>query len=275
MDKNTGKPYYGFNAVRYITFALIGIGLIIMAIALLVTLSAYPTWALITLWVMGSILLIAGVLWHLFMGFASNPRKIELLRRDFLEHLEKVWDGKGKALDIGTGSGRAAIEIARHFPEARVVGMDLWSKGWRFFGVAKAQAEANARIENVSDRCVFRQGNALDMPFEDGEFQLVVSSFVFHEIRIPNQTELFKEAIRVLAPGGIFMILDVFYSLDKRYRTRNVPELLEKIEKLGTESVKYRSLKKADINLGSMAHLWRIAYISGRKPGNRQASGKM
>jgi len=275
MRRNTEKPYYGFSAVRYITYVLIGIGIIAIALAVFLTLSAYSTWALILSWVLGTILLIASILWHLLMGFASNPRKIELLQRDFLEHLERIWDGKGKALDIGTGSGRAAIEIAKHFPEAHVMGMDLWSKGWRFFGVAKAQAEANARIENVSDRCVFRQGNALDMPFEDGEFQLVVSSFVFHEIRIPNQTELFKEAIRVLAPGGIFMILDVFYSLDKRYRTRNVPELLEKIEKLGTESVKYRSLKKADINLGSMAHLWRIAYISGRKPGNRQASGKM
>jgi ubiquinone/menaquinone biosynthesis C-methylase UbiE len=270
MRESGERPYYGFNAVRYITFALIGIGIIIMVIAIVLTLSAYPIWALILCWGLGAILFIFGVLWHLLMGFASDPKKMELLQRDFLEHLERIWNGKGKVLDIGTGSGRAAIEVARHFPEAQVVGMDLWSKGWRFFGVAKAQAEDNAKIENVSDRCVFQQGNALDMPFEDGEFQLVVSSFVFHEIRIPDRTELFKEAIRVLAPGGIFMIFDVFYSLNRKYKAGNVSELLEKIERLGAEGVEYRSLKEANINLGSMAHLWRVAYIFGRKAGSGQ-----
>jgi len=266
MRKSAEKPYYGFKAVKYIVYALIGVGLTVIGIAILLTSLAYPVWALILCWCLVVILFMVGILWYLFMGFASTPKKIDLLQRDFLEHLERIWDGRGKVLDIGTGSGRAAIEIARHFPEARVVGMDLWSKGWRFFGVARAQAENNARIENVSDRCVFQQGNALDMPFEDGEFQLVVSSFVFHEIGgIPDRTELFKEAIRVVAPGGIFMILDVFNSLDRAYKTGSIPELLEKIESLGAEDVKHRSLREAGIKLGGMSHFWRIAYISGRK----------
>jgi SAM-dependent methyltransferase len=266
MRKSAEKPYYGFNAVRYITYVLIGFGLIIIGIAIVLTSLAYSVWASILCWGLGLILFIIGMLWHLFMGFASNPKKRDLLQRDFLEHLGRIWDGSGKVLDIGTGSGRAAIEVAKHFPEAHVVGMDLWSKGWRFFGIARAQAEDNARIENVSGRCVFQQGNALDMPFEDGEFQLVVSSFVFHEIGgIPDRTELFKEAIRVLAPGGIFVILDVFNSLDRAYKTRNISELLDKVEGLGAEDVKHRSLKEAGIKLGGMSHFWRIAYISGIK----------
>ena len=269
MRRNTEKPYYGFKAVKYIACALMGVGLIVIGIAILLTSLAYPVWALVLCWGLVVILFIAGILWYLLMGFASTPKKIDLLQRDFLEHLGTIWDGRGRVLDIGTGSGRAAIEVAKHFPEAHVVGMDLWSKGWQFFGVARAQAEDNARIENVSDRCVFQQGNALDMPFEDGEFQLVVSSFVFHEIRgIPDRTELFKEAIRVVAPGGIFMILDVFNSLDRAYKTRDISELLEKIESLGAEDVKHRSLKEAGIGLGGMSHFWRIAYISGKKAGN-------
>ena len=266
VKERVEKLYYGFKAVRYISFSLIGIGIILISIAAVLTSLAYPTWAFILCWILGGISLISGILWHLFMGFAANPNKIELLQRDFLERLEKIWDGKGKVLDIGTGSGRVAIEIAKRFPEAQIVGVDLWAKGWRFFGVSKAQAETNARIQNVSNRCVFQHGSALDMPFEDSEFQLVVSSFVFHEIGIPDRTELFREAIRVLAPGCVFMILDVFNSLDKAYKTGKISELLEKIEGLGVEDVEHIGLKEAGIRLGGMAHFWRIAYISGRKP---------
>jgi len=268
MRKGAEKPYYGFNAVRYITFASVGIGIIILAAAIIFTISAYLTWVLILCWVLGLILFIAGMLWHLFMGFASNPKDIETIKRDFLNYLEGIWDGKGKVLDIGTGSGRIAIEVAKHFPEAQVIGMDIWSKGWRFFGIAKEQAEANAGIENVDNRCVFQQGSALDMPFEDGEFQLVLSSFVFHEIGIPDRTEIFKEAIRVIAQGGTFMILDTFRPLNG-YKVKNVPELLDKIEKYGVENVKYRNLKEASVRLGGIAHFWGIAYISGKKAGNQ------
>jgi ubiquinone/menaquinone biosynthesis C-methylase UbiE len=143
--------------------------------------------------------------------------------------------------------------------------MDLWSKSWRFFGVSRAQAETNARTENVGNRCVFQHGNALDMPFEDGEFQLVVSSFVFHEIGIPDRTDLFREAIRVVAPGCIFMIVDVFNALKKAYKVEDMSKLLEKIEGLGVENVEHKSLKEAGVRLGGMAHVWRIGYISGRK----------
>jgi hypothetical protein len=117
-------------------------------------------------------------------------------------------------------------------------------------------------------------GNALDMPFEDGEFQLVVSSFVFHEVGIPDRTQLFREAVRVLASGCMFMILDQFNSLDRAYKVGNVSELLAKIEKLGVEDVEHRSLKEAGVRLGGASHFRRIAYVSGRKVGNPEASGK-
>ena len=54
----------------------------------------------------------------------------------------------------------------------------------------------------------------------------------------------------------------------------NVSELLAKIEKLGVEDVEHRSLKEAGVELGGASHLRRITYISGRKVGNTEASGK-
>jgi len=144
------------------------------------------------------------------MGWTANPKIQELLKDNFLDLLGMVWDGKGKVLDIGTGRGWVAVEVARRFPEAQVIGVDTWTKFWSLWGMTKAGAERNAMIENMAERCTFQHGNALDLPFRDGEFQLVVSSFTFHEIHVPDRTVVLKEVVRVLAPGGCFVMCDLF-----------------------------------------------------------------
>jgi SAM-dependent methyltransferase len=118
----------------------------------------------------------------------------------------------------------------------------------------------------VFRRCTFQNSSALDLPFEDGGSQLVVSAFVFHEVKVPDRTVLLKEAIRVLAPGGVFMICDLFSgSFRKAYKVKGVPELLEKVQRMGVEEVKFESLKEAGVNLGGLAHIWGIGYLSGRR----------
>ena len=47
--------------------------------------------------------------------------------------LDKLpWDGQGKALDIGTGSGALTIDVAKKYPEAKVAGIDYWGKVWSY-----------------------------------------------------------------------------------------------------------------------------------------------
>ena len=257
------KPYYGYSIMRYFTVALIAGGLVSIALAIVFT-----AWISILCLVLGVILLASGVFLHLSMGWVNNPEKIELLKDNFLDQLGNVWDGNGKVLDVGTGLGRVAVEVAKQFPEAHVTGVDTWTKGWKLFGMTKAGAEKNARIEGVSGRCAFQTGSALDLPFEDGEFQLVVSSFAFHEVKVPDRMVLLKEAIRVLASGGVFVICDPLSgSFLKAYNVMNVPELLEKVQQVGVEDVRYESFKEAGVNLGGLAHLWEIGYLSGMKGG--------
>ena len=266
MKENIERPYYGYRINKYITGGLIGGGFIGIALAIIFTISMYSTWVLILCWALGAILLIGGVFWHLTMGFVNDPKKIDKFQDNFDNQLRTVWDGQGKVLDIGTGLGRAAIEIARRFPEAQVVGMDTWAKKWRRWGMMKEGAEKNALIEKVSDRCTFQQGSALKLPFKDREFQVVVSSFVFHEIPVSDRTVLFRELVRVLAPGGTFVICDLFRgSFLKKYHVKNVPQLLRKVEQLGVEEAKHETLGEAGVNLGGLYRIWGIAYLSGRK----------
>ena len=266
MNNNLEKPYYGYRINKYIAGALIGSGIAGIALAIIFTGLGYSTRVLVLCWALGGALLGGGVFWHLSMGFVTNSQTIESFQDNFVNQLRPVWDGKGKVLDIGTGLGRAAIEIAKQFPEAQVVGVDTWRKFWGIWGMTKAGAEKNARIEKVSERCTFQYGNAQNLPFRDGEFQLVVSSFVFHEIHSSDRTVLFKEVIRVLAPGGAFVICDPFSSrFLKRYKVKNLAQLVKKIEQVGAEDVRHKSFKEAGVNLGGLAHIWGGAYLSGRK----------
>lgn len=259
------KPYYGYRISKYITAVFIGGGIICIALSFAFTIVGYSTWVLVLWWTLGVILFNCGGFWHLAFSFVNDPKKIKDLQVNFADQLQTLWDGNGKVLDIGTGLGRAAIEVARRFPESQVIGIDTWKRLWSFWGMTKSGAEKNERIENVGDRCSFQYGNALELPFEEGEFQLVVSAFAFHEIRIPDRTILFKEVVRVLDSGGIFFILDIF---PKGYKVRNIPELLNKVEHLGVKDVKFVILKDAGVNLGRFAHIWPMGYLSGRKAGN-------
>lgn len=263
MKENLEKPYYGYRINKYIAGALIGVGIVGIALGFVFASLAYPTWVLIICWALGAILLILGVLWRLSLGFASDAEKIQQVQNSFDEQLRAVWDGKGKVLDIGTGLGRGTIEIAKRFPEAHVIGVDTWTKFWGIWGMTKTGAERNARVEKVSDRCTFQYGNALGLPFEDGEFQLVVSTFTFHEIHVPDRMVILKEIVRILDPGGSFMICDVFRN---GYKVRNVAELLKKIEQMGVEDVRYRTFKEVGLKFGVFTHMIaRGAYLSGRK----------
>jgi ubiquinone/menaquinone biosynthesis C-methylase UbiE len=122
-----------------------------------------------------------------------------------LDKLE--WDGQGKALDIGTGSGRVAIYLAKRYPLAHVVGIDYWGNPWAY---SKAICDQNAEIEGVADRVNFQRASAVYLPFEDGEYDLVISNFVFHSVRVLNKISLIKEALRVLKDGGAFAFQDLF-----------------------------------------------------------------
>jgi SAM-dependent methyltransferase len=134
-------------------------------------------------------------LWPLFRG---------LLRLQF-EHLAPHWDSlrppdhlaayeaalesvgvaPARALDLGTGTGAGAFAIARRFPAARVVGVDLAER-------MLAEARSKTPLE-LAGRVEFAVADASALPFPDGEFEL---------IGMGNMFAFWDELARVTAPGG-------------------------------------------------------------------------
>ena len=90
-----------------------------------------------------------------------------------------------RVLDLGTGTGRAAFLIARRYPQAEVVGVDLAED-------MLAEARRLTPPELV-DRVRFEQADAERLSYADGSFDLV---------SLANMIPFFDELARVTRPGG-------------------------------------------------------------------------
>jgi SAM-dependent methyltransferase len=107
--------------------------------------------------------------------------------------------GNEKVLDVGCGIGGPSRFLAKQYG-CRVTGLDLTPEFCRV-------AEMLARRTGLSGAVTYRQGNALNMPFEDEAFDVVWSQNV--SMNIANRDSLYADMFRVLRPGGLLAIQDV------------------------------------------------------------------
>jgi len=105
----------------------------------------------------------------------------------------------GRILDVGTGPGYLPIEIAKRCPSVQIKGIDLSRKMIEL-------ARRNAQEAGVSEQLSFELGNANRLRFEDGLFDMVISTGVFHSWRRPVRA--INEIYRVLRPAGLALIYD-------------------------------------------------------------------
>jgi len=99
--------------------------------------------------------------------------------------LDAVEGTPRRILDLGTGTGAAALVAARRFPDAEVVGVDL-SEQMLAEARRKTPPELAARVR-------FEQADGSRLPYPDGSFDLVT---------LANMIPFFDELARVTAPGG-------------------------------------------------------------------------
>lgn len=100
-----------------------------------------------------------------------------------------------RALDLCCGTGDMATALRKQGLEAQIVGADF-SRGMLARGMPKFRAHAIAPLE----------ADALQLPFADESFDLVVSAFGFRNLA--NYEAGLREILRVLKPGGEIGILD-------------------------------------------------------------------
>ena len=190
------------NPVFYILGALLALAALLAALAFAVFRQA----VLGAVFAAVSALLLALLCWMTWIrrqyAFGGGGM-MERAHRVVLEHLD--YDGRGRLLEVGCGSGALSIRAALTWPEAEVTGVDYWAAVYNY---SQAICERNAESEGVGSRCKFVHGDANRLEFPDGSFDAVVSNYVYHNIAGADRRALLLETLRVLKKGGVFALND-------------------------------------------------------------------
>jgi SAM-dependent methyltransferase len=107
--------------------------------------------------------------------------------------------GTERVLDVGSGLGGPSRYLAWHYG-CRVSGVDLTAEFVRV-------AEMLTRLTGLVDKVDYRQGNALDLPFEETSFDVVWSQNA--AMNVADRGRLYREMRRVLKSGGKLALQEV------------------------------------------------------------------
>jgi release factor glutamine methyltransferase len=149
-------------------------------------------------------------------AMVPRPETEELV--EFLK--SEIENPKSEILDVGTGSGVIALSLARQFPEAQILGVDLSED-------ALALARENAKRVDSSERVQFSKSNLLEnvggmfdlivanLPYISTQDRHLLSREVLHDPEIalfagPSGDELIRQLIEQapsrLKPGGLLAL---------------------------------------------------------------------
>lgn len=123
-------------------------------------------------------------------GWFETPlgAAVDRLQRALIYRLAEPRPGE-RALDVGSGTGHYALELAR--------------MGLQVTGLDSSEAML-AVARSKSSRVIWQRGEADALPFEDGRFDLVlcVTAWEF----MPQRERALAEMYRVVVPGGRLVI---------------------------------------------------------------------
>ncbi len=110
-----------------------------------------------------------------------------------------------RALDVGCGTGRLLAALHGAWPGMKLTGIDL----------SRPYLDEARRLIGRTARVKLGEAAAESLPFADASLDLVVSSFLLHELPKEIRAKAIAEMARVVKPGGLVVIVDSLQKGDR------------------------------------------------------------
>jgi ubiquinone/menaquinone biosynthesis C-methylase UbiE len=106
--------------------------------------------------------------------------------------------GDERVLEFGPGTGKMSKHIVRALPHGHLTIVDL-SKNW---------LEAVGKVVAGSPNVDLKQGKIMNIPLSDGSFDVVVASFVIHDVDDIERRQVVDRLAALLKKGGRMYVRD-------------------------------------------------------------------
>jgi len=142
--------------------------------------------------------------------FDRIARRYDMVNRVLSLGLDKGWrrrtvrrlqlGERARVLDVASGTGDLAIDIARMTPGATVVGLDPSKNMLAIAGDKVAR-------RGLAERISFVIGDAQELPYQSCEMDAATIAFGIRNV--PDRPRALRELARVVRPGGRVAVLEL------------------------------------------------------------------
>eukprot|EP00903_Cladosiphon_okamuranus_P015010 g13889.t1 len=137
-----------------------------------------------------------------------EPDGDDKLRGNYHQRMREMLKGAEPKdiLDVGCSTGLSTIKLARAFPSARIFGVDLSP---HMLAVGRFNLRTKEELREARDRVQYLHAAGEMSGMGDSSMDLVSLSLTSHELPVEATRDIFREAYRVLRPGGALSFMDM------------------------------------------------------------------